>query len=252
MNSEKLKELKSDFARDGYVFLPGFFNAEQIAEVNSKLQEFIKDVVPTMPANHVVYEDKENRETLKQLQDLQVHSKFFNTIMTDSELEKLAEAVLGEKVIGKNVEYFNKPPKIGKSTPPHQDAYYFNIKPRQALTMWMALEDADEENGCVSYIAGSHLKEMRPHDRTQTLGFSQSITNYGTAEDMAALRSFPAKPGDLLIHHSMTVHSAGPNTTASRSRKALGLIYFGESAQPDLEAKEAYMKALQTQTAQAV
>jgi phytanoyl-CoA hydroxylase len=252
MDSDKLKELKSNFERDGYVFLPGFFNAEQIAEINLKLQEFIKDVVPGMPANHVVYEDKENPETLKQLQDLQVHSAFFNTIMTDSELEKLAEVVLGEKVIGKNVEYFNKPAKIGKSTPPHQDAYYFNIKPRQAITMWMALEDADEENGCVSYITGSHLKQMRPHGLTQTRGFSQSITDYGTPEDLAALRSFPAKPGDLLIHHSMTIHTAGANTTVSRSRKALGLIYFGQSAQPDPEAKEAYMKALKAQTAQAV
>ncbi len=64
MDADKLKELKSDFERDGYVFLPGFFSAGQIAEVNLKLQEFINEVVPGMPVNHVVYEDKENPETL--------------------------------------------------------------------------------------------------------------------------------------------------------------------------------------------
>lgn len=247
MDTNKIKELKTAFERDGYVFIPGFFNTEQIVEINRQLEAFIRDVVPGMPVKHVVYEDKENPETLKQLQDLQVHSPFFNQLMIDSELEKIAEALLGERVIGKNVEYFNKPPRIGKATPPHQDAFYFNIQPPQAVTMWMALEDADPENGCVSYIAGSHTRGMRPHGRTQTLGFSQSITDYGTEEDMQALHSFPAKPGDLLIHHSMTIHTAPANTTASRTRKALGLIYFGESAQPDLVAKEAYTRALNAQ-----
>lgn len=247
MDSQNPEVLKSNFKRDGYVFIPGFFNAGQIAEINRQLADYIENKVPKLLSKQVFYEDQENPDTLKQLQDLQLHSTFFNTLMTDSELEKLAEVILDEKVIGKNVEYFNKPPKIGKATPPHQDAYYFNIKPAQAVTLWIALEDANEENGCVNYITGSHLKGMRPHGRTQTLGFSQSILDYGTEEDRAAFRSFPAKPGDLLIHHSMTVHGAGTNQT-NRSRKALGLIYFGVSAKPDIAAKEAYMKALNLQT----
>lgn len=248
MNAEQYEQIRKDFERDGYVFIPAFFNADQVTAVKWELERYITEVVPGMPANHVMYEDMTNPATLKQMQDMQEYSTFFNDLMCGSEMEKLAEAVLGEKVIGKNVEYFNKPPRIGKSTPPHQDAYYFNIKPTEAVTMWMALEDADDENGCVSYLVGSHKKGMRPHGRTSTIGFSQSITDYGTAEDMASLKKFPANPGDLLIHHAMTVHAAGPNTTESRSRKALGLIYFGESAQPDLEAKEAYMKALNSQT----
>jgi phytanoyl-CoA hydroxylase len=96
-------------------------------------------------------------------------------------------------------------------------------------------------------VAGSHLKGMRPHGRTTTVGFSQSISDFGTPDDLAALAAFPAKPGDLLIHHCMAIHTAGPNTTENRSRKALGLVYFGESAEPDLEAKEAYIKSLNAQ-----
>lgn len=245
MDSSKIEVLKSDFNRDGYVFIPSFFNAEEIKVINTELNGYIKNSVPKMSVKQVFYEDQQNPETLKQLQDLQHYSLFFNQLMAGSKLEKLAEMMLDEKVIGKNVEYFNKPPEIGKATPPHQDAYYFNIKPARAVTMWIALEDADAANGCVSYVAGSHLKGLRPHGRTQTLGFSQAILDYGTEEDQAAFRQFPAKPGDLLIHHSMTIHAAGSNQT-NRSRKALGLIYFGESAQPDLAAKEAYMKALNT------
>ena len=239
------EEYKDSFERDGYVFIPRFFSAERIADINRKLEQFIRDTVPGMPAAHVMYEQSGDPSTLKQMQDLEKHDNFFNELMVNSELTQIATTLLGEAVIGKNVEYFNKPAKIGKATPPHQDAFYFNIAPPQALTMWLALEEADQQNGCVSYISGSHKRGIRPHGRTTTLGFSQSIIDYGTEDDLANLVAFPAQPGDLLIHHCMTIHSAAPNTTDSRSRKALGLIYFGESAKPDAEAKAAYQKALQ-------
>ena len=250
MEANTIKDLRDNFEKDGYLYLPGFLSAARIQEINEHLQDFITRVVPLMPANHVFYEDHEQPDTLKQMQDLQVHSEYFNVLMTNSELQQIATALLEEEVIGKNVEYFNKPALIGKATPPHQDAFYFNIKPTSAITMWLALEQADEENGCVSYIRGSHKNGMRTHARSATKGFSQSITDYGTAEDMANLEIFPAKAGDLLIHHCMTIHTAGANMTRARSRKALGLIYFGASAQPDLEAREAYNRELHSQVKQ--
>ncbi len=130
---------------------------------------------------------------------------------------------------------------IGKPTPPHQNGYYFMLKPSLAVTMWLALEDVDTENGCIRYIKGYHLKGKRPHGRSQTLGFSQGITDYGNHEDLKVEEiAFPAKPGDLLIHHSMTIHRADENKSNSPSRKALGFIYFGESAKEDTEAKNIY------------
>jgi phytanoyl-CoA hydroxylase len=110
--------------------------------------------------------------------------------------------------------------------------------------MWLALEKVEEENGCVKYVRGSHLKGMRPHGRTSTLGFSQQIVDFGTEEDIKNEIAFPASPGDLLVHHSLTIHRAGPNSTADRTRKAIGLIYWGESAREDKEAKERYMQQL--------
>jgi phytanoyl-CoA hydroxylase len=243
MDNDNFLQAKKDFDRDGYVFLPGFLSKNEVDAINARLKDFIHDTVPGMPPNHVFYEDKNDPATLKQLQDLHVHDPFFAGILTGSRFEKIAEVILGEKVIGSNIEYFNKPPRIGKPTPPHQDGYYFMLNPPQAVTMWMALEDVDEETGCVRYIKGSHLAGMRPHGRTQTLGFSQGITDYDE-KDFASEIPFPAQPGDLLIHHAMTIHRADGNKSATRSRKALGFIYFGESAREDTEAKKAYQQKL--------
>src|SRR5690606_28734076 len=114
----------------------------------------------------------------------------------------------------------------GKATPPHQDGYYFMLNPVSAVTMWMALEDVDQENGWVSYVQGSHLKGMRPHSKTETIGFSQGIPAFGLKEDIENEIFFPTPPGELLIPQSLTIHKANPNTNPSRARKAMGLIYF--------------------------
>lgn len=236
--------LKTSFDRDGFISLPGFLSETEMQELNTNIDRFIPEKLPQMSTGHYFYEDKNDKTTLKQMQDLEKYDPYFKSLAINSRFESIARVLLDEDVVCKTVEYFNKPPKIGKATPPHQDGYYFMLKPQQAVTMWLALETVTEETGCVKYIRGSHLKGMRPHGRTSTLGFSQGIVDFGTEEDVKAEIAFPANPGDLLVHHSLTIHRAGANTTADRSRKAIGLIYWGESAKEDKEAKEKYMQQL--------
>lgn len=236
--------LKKSFDEDGFVFIPGFLDQKEVKGVLEKINDLIQHHLDDLLSNHVFYEDKNDPTTLKQLQDLQYCEPFFTTMLSGSKFQKLAEILLEEKVIGKTIEYFNKPSKIGKPTPPHQDNFYFMLNPPQALTMWLGLDEVDEENGCVRYIKCSHLKGMRPHGRTQTSGFSQAITNYGKKESNADEIFFRTRPGDILIHHCMTIHRADGNTSNNRTRKALGFIYFGESAKEDIERKGAYQLSL--------
>ena len=242
MKNVDLTSIKANFDRDGYVAIPQFLDSAELKNISESMVNFIQHQVPRMPAKYVFYEDNQDPSTLKQLQDIHVYDPSFESLLNGSKFEEIASILLEDKVLGKNLEYFNKPPRIGKPTPAHQDAYYFMLNPPKAITMWMALEEVDEENGCVRYIPGSHLTGMRPHGRTNTLGFSQGITDFGD-EDFAKEIPVRAKPGDLLIHHAMTIHRADGNKS-DRSRKALGFIYFGESAKEDVEAKKAYVQRL--------
>jgi phytanoyl-CoA hydroxylase len=238
------KTIKETFEREGYVLIPGFLSAGEVTEIIQNFERVIAQVTPGMPNEKVFFEDETDSSTLKQLIDIHQYDPFFNAVLNKGKFKEIAGFLLADEVVGKTLEYFNKPPRIGKPTPPHQDGYYFMLKPSVAVTMWMALEPADEENGCVRYIKGSHLTGMRPHGKTKTLGFSQGILDYGSA-DVDKEIPIRAKPGDLLIHHSLTIHTAGGNNSATRSRKALGLIYFGLSAKEDVEAKAAYQQKLQ-------
>ena len=230
------------FEEDGFVAVSGFCNPVELSAIESALERFINVRVAQLPPEEVFYEDKAKPETLKQIQRMHEHSDFFGEFF-NGKPKVLAQELLGEPAIGKNLQFFNKPPGIGQATPAHQDGHYFMLQPCHAVTMWMALDIVDEENGCVRYLRGSHLDGMRPHERTQTLGFSQGIVDFGKNESREEVPC-PAKPGDLLAHHAMTVHRADANVSLTRTRRALGFIFYGESAREDKLAHQAYQKNL--------
>lgn len=117
------------FDADGFAALPGFVQGEALQELLQHVDHFIRDVVPTMPPEHVFYEDKTRPETLKQLQNLSGNDAWFENLFTSGLFRELAELLLKGPVIPQNLQYFNKPAGIGKPTPPHQDGYYFMLNP---------------------------------------------------------------------------------------------------------------------------
>lgn len=240
-DSQKL-QWQEEFNRDGYVAIRGFMNGQEVSELHDNLARFKQDVLSTLPAEHLFYEDIDDKATMKQIQKMQTHDDYFGQLF-HGKFKDLAEILMGS-VAGQNMQYFNKPPLIGKPTPPHQDGYYFMLTPCEALTMWLALDDVDEENGCVRYVRGSNHWGMRNHGRTQVLGFSQGITDYGTTQDLENEIAFPAQPGDLLVHHALTIHRADGNRNKHRNRQALGFIYYSQAAKIDEEAQATYQKKL--------
>ena len=241
MNPPQPTTLRDDFSRDGFVRLPGFLSLAEVEEVNERLEALIRDTVPAMPPEHAFYEgDRREPTRLKQLQSLFDYDPFFHRMMFGSRFEQLAALLLDDAVSGRNMQYFNKPPRIGQATPAHQDGYYFMLEPSEAVTMWMALEPVDEQNGCVRYVRGSHRRGLRPHGKTGVLGFSQGMTDFGTHGDLENEVFFPTQPGDLLVHHALTIHRADANRSEHRSRKALGFIYYANRAQEDTARKQAY------------
>ena len=235
---------QQDYDRDGFVILPQFVDAAEVDAIRAALDAFIADRVPHLPPEHVFYEDKERPETLKQIQQLYEYDGFFRNLMMDSPFQRVAETVLRGSVVPKNMQYFNKAPGVSLATPPHQDGFYFNLTPCEAVTLWFALDPVDDENGCVRYARASHKKGLLPHRRTTTLGFSQGLENTSLCDDPDTMVACHAAPGDLLAHHALTVHWADSNRSTNRTRRALGFIYYGVNAEEDTARHAAYQEAL--------
>ena len=171
---------------------------------------------------------------------------FFDAYRKNARWTELATELIGEPSASQQPEWFNKPPTTNHPTPPHQDNFYFCLKPPNVATLWLALDPVDEENGCLRYVPGSHLRGIRDHNPTKVLGFSQGICDYGSEDDSREV-AVTLAPGDLVAHHGETIHRAEPNRSANRHRRAFAMVFRGESVQRDDDAYARYEASLKLQ-----
>lgn len=235
--------VREQFRTDGVVRLPSFLSADEIDALEAAFDRYISDVVPKLPPGDAFYETQGERRALKQLQRIEQHDAELAGLCQRDKVVRLAELLLDGPVHSSGVEWFNKPAEIGKPTPPHQDGFYFCLVPDEALTLWIALEDIDEANGCLRYVRGSHLQPTRDHGRSEVLGFSQTILDFGPA-DLDRQYVARLKRGDALAHHSGTIHWAEANRS-TRSRRSAAVVFFSARAQRDEAKWQRYLQSSQ-------
>ena len=228
---------KPEFDRDGFVVIRQFLPTSELQELEENLDRYIREVVPGLNDAHAFYQDRSRPETLKQMQYMGAHDPFFASYQQRPRWLSLAKALLGEPATARDPEWFNKPPGTEHVTPPHQDNYYFCLRPASVITIWLALDRVDEANGCLRYVRGSHHDGVRPHAVTKILGFSQGITDYGDADRQREVKIL-LEAGDAVIHHCNLIHRADANSTADRHRRAFAMVCPGQSCRLDKDANQ--------------
>ncbi len=114
----------------------------------------------------------------------------------------------------------------GRATDAHQDHGYWPIRELDTVTAWIPLRGSTLANGAMGYLPGSHAVGIR------------KFVNIFQAEDPAALLDSPeiagiepvfveVPRGSVAFHHGLTVHMAGPNTTAE-DRAVHTIIYLAD------------------------
>jgi ectoine hydroxylase-related dioxygenase (phytanoyl-CoA dioxygenase family) len=119
-----------------------------------------------------------------------------------------------------------KPARIGGATPWHQDEAYWDPRfEHRAVSIWLALQPATRENGCMAFIPGSHRGPVLPHAliSPDSHGLRLSGEAPGAPAETCEL---PA--GGATVHDGRTLHSAGPN----RSGEPRRALVFGFGLEP--------------------
>jgi non-heme Fe2+,alpha-ketoglutarate-dependent halogenase len=108
----------------------------------------------------------------------------------------------------------------------HQDVTYWGLEPATAVTVWLAIDDADEENGCMRVIPGSHVAGIREHATAQQAGNLLSINQEVpvTEDEEASAVNLPLKAGFASLHEGCLIHGSLPNRS-TRRRCGLTLRY---------------------------
>jgi len=117
-----------------------------------------------------------------------------------------------------------KPAETGGVNMWHQDAPYWPIlQPMTEVSAWVALDDVDESNGCMSMVPGSHLWG-------NNIAFLHTLKAF---DDMPAefdghpieVRRCPVAKGEVHYHHALTWHGSHSNTSG-RPRRAIALHFM--------------------------
>lgn len=236
---------KASYDELGFTVIRQFLDAAELEQLRQNVARYVQDIVPTLSDSEAFYQDRSRAETLKQLNRMG-RDPFFHQLMQHPKWVALAQALVGERVTADQPEWFNKPPGTNHVTPPHQDNYYFCLTPSNVATIWVALDDVDAENGCLRYVAGSHLDGFRKHSKSKVLGFSQGIDDY-SHEDFAREVAAPLRAGDAVAHHGMTIHRADANLSPARHRRSLAIVYRGQSCRRDEAAYARYLASARDQ-----
>ena len=158
-------------------------------------------------------------------------------LITNPRIVDCVADILGPNVIGWGSHFFCKMPKDGKAVAWHQDASYWPLTPSKTVTVWLAIDDADRENACMKFIAGSqqvgHLT-YRPSSEADHNVLNQSIDN---AEQYGPVVYDELRAGEFSIHADLLLHGSEANLS-DRRRCGLTLRY----CTPDVRAGSEWNK----------
>ncbi len=206
-------EQADQFNRDGYLLLEDVFDADRIkgllAEIDPLEAEFEKFLRDHLGGQAFITRADEITFNVH----LVTRSPAARALTLDPVFRDLVSDLIGPDVRLYWDQSVYKKPGTAKPFPWHQDNGYTFVEPQQYLTCWIALTDADEENGCPVVAPGLHRQGTLAHHITE-LGF-ECFSDPPVPAVVA-----PVRAGSMLIFSSLTPHMTGPNLSRDRDRKA--------------------------------
>lgn len=159
------------------------------------------------------------------------------------------EGILGPDILVYSTEFFIKEPKTRHVVSMHQDLTYWGLGAIDGLvTAWIALSPATPASGCMEFVAASHKNAILEHEDTfdpnNLLSRGQEVKADVRDTDKTAIE---IHPGQMSLHHGLTIHGSGPNTTSDR-RIACVVRYIRPDMSQKVGGKDYAMHARGTDT----
>ncbi|MYA15455.1 MAG: phytanoyl-CoA dioxygenase family protein, partial [Gammaproteobacteria bacterium] len=218
--NDQIASIKRDYDRDGFVILPGYLGGEAVEELRDRATRLAADLRQRRakregPDHHGCAPRPARRfgDVFKGLQD---HDAWFDHELKAGRHVPLIRALIDDEPVPGTAAWFTKRPGSMAEIGPHRDAIGLPPGLEAGATLWIALDPADAENGCLHYGRGSHRETFE----------GTGIPIPGFDVDAGTAVAADVQPGDAVIHNSLTVHWSGTNPT-DRQRRAVSFFYWG-------------------------
>ncbi len=213
------------FHEQGYLAIAEAFSPDQVADAGDAVYDLIDGKKPEFRG--VQLEASAQGQKLTGTARRGAVRKLMNFVDWDERFQPLATAPALLDVLARLMDdtpvlfqemALLKPPR-GREKPWHQDCAYFNYPLGATIIgVWIALDHADADNGCLHILPGTHREGPVHHFKRRDWQICD--TDVQTERDVFV----PLAPGGCLLWHGMT-HHGSPTNPSQKMRRALQLHY---------------------------
>ena len=214
------QEEKEQYINEGYVTGLPVFSENAVKDLHDWYDELSSKLPPNIDINKTNMWHKASK-------------KFHDLCRTPAILDYV-EDLLGPNFVRWGGQFFSKEPKDGSVVPWHQDAQYWPLNPSNAVTVWLAVFDTDEENGAMKVVSGSHKMGRFVHKKNtaKNLVLDQEVSF--DQLDETKIISLNLKAGQISLHNDALLHGSEANNS-NRRRCGVTMRFSPTNVKGDLK-----------------
>lgn len=219
-------EQQAAWERDGFLVIEDLFGDDEIPPLLVAVESVLADV------------REEGRAAGRPVEQvlasgvyvgLSVKRELFRQFARDPRLLDALEGLIGPQIGFLSDKVVFKDRAVDYESPWHQDWAYWGGSHK--ISVWIALDEATLENGCLRILPGSHRAAVDHDQAREVPGFGNRLDPGERGMDMSRAVTLPSRPGTAIFFHDLTLHASLPNRSG-KERRAL-IITYRDLSQPD-------------------
>lgn len=226
------------FGREGYLSIPAITTADEVTQLCGIYDHLFEIKAGRDQGDHLDLTSTDEGEAEPTLPQILNPSKYAPELVA-TQLRANAEAI-AKQLLGPDVQFrfdhaIRKPAHTGAATPWHQDeAYASPDHDYNEVSIWVPLQEATLQNGCMQFMPGSHRYDIVPHrpidNDARIVGLEVEPEGNAMEDILASAVACELPPGGATIHHCKMLHYTGPNTSDGPRRAYI--LAFGAPPTP--------------------
>ena len=223
----------TQFMEEGYVRLGHLLSSKELAALQQRIDDIMLGKIPyenmrfQLDSTTGVYREAPPESVghkgatlqYRKIMDLE-QDPLFLSYMQHPLLREITRHYIGEDVSIYRAMFMNKPANQGTVLPWHQDVGVgWGLDSNPIITVWMALDDATVENGCMQIVPGIHRHGVINERHFATEADEDKYQLEENAIDLEV------EEGEVVLLNNLLLHRSGVNPTGKR-RRAFSAAYM--------------------------
>jgi phytanoyl-CoA hydroxylase len=220
-------EQRAYYEEEGYLVFPQLLDSAELATLRTALAEVLHDAEGLTETNDTfsITRTDDGGFSVRRIFDPIARHEAFRDLVFNPKILDVVENLIGPNIQLHHTKLNLKPPSSREARFEwHQDYPFFPHTNFDLLAVMIYLDDATEDNGCLTIIPGSHKWGPRNHLFAKDGAFSSQLEDKSVLGDPARWLKVPVPAGGMELHHCNMLHSSTANR-GSRPRSAMVIQY---------------------------